>query len=340
MSEGPAIRKILGRLFLLAVPLLSVVAIYVLYDPFKVLWPYDFGNYYDQGAPVELNRDYVSLQIFLKNNPEQKYDSFILGSSRSFPLHVDTWKRLIPGMHPFHYPAASENLYGILLKLRYLNANKIPLKHVIIEISAPLLRGSARTTYSHSLPHLLTGESWLEFQYRFFQSYFRAWFFLKYSVFVLTGGHVNPASEEALSARPGRVRIDPTTNDYFFEANERELAKNEDAYYESRSRLFQRETGKCFGQVIGPVEKQYLEEIRDIFRKNATDYRIWLPPTYDQLCINPGDIALLGEIFGLDKVFNFAGGNEWTENMRNFYDQTHVRPLIGDKMIEEMYRGR
>src|SRR5690349_4368884 len=112
MSQGAEIRKALGRLFLLAVPLLSVVAIYVFCDPFKVLWSHDFGNYYDQAAPVELNRDYASLQMFLKNNPEQKYDSFILGSSRTFPLHADTWQKFVPGMHPFHYPAASENLHG------------------------------------------------------------------------------------------------------------------------------------------------------------------------------------------------------------------------------------
>ncbi len=339
MSQGVEIRKALGRLFLLAVPLLSVVAIYVICDPFKVLWSHHFGNYYDQAAPVELNRDYASLQIFLKNNPEQKYNSFILGSSRSFPLHVDTWQKLIPGARPFHYPAASESLYGILLKLRYLNANKIPLKHVILEISVNLVDGSVRTSYTHILPHLLTGESWLEFQYRFFRSYFRALFFLKYSVFVLTGGHVNLASQDALAYRPGSVRIDPITNDYFFEAQERDLAENEDTFYAKRSQFFQRVTG-CFRQVMGPVEKQYLEEIRDIFRQNGTDYRIWLPPTYDQICINPNDIALLRDVFGPDKVFNFAGINEWTESRQNFYDPTHVRPFIGDKMIEEMYRGR
>ena len=96
----------------------------------------------------------------------------------------------------------------------------------------------------------------------------------------------------------------------------------------------------CYKQVIGPVEKQYLDEIRDIFKKNGTDYRIWLPATYDRMCINPDDIAVLGDVLGPDKVFNFAGINEWTESIRNFYDLTHVRPLLGDKMIEEMYRGR
>ena len=338
MSQGADIRKALGRLFLLAVPLLTVVAVYVVRDPFKVLWSHDFGNYYDQAAPVELNRDYASLQIFLKNNPAQKYDSFILGSSRTFPLHVDTWRKLVPGIHPFHYPAASENLHGILLKLQYLNAHKIPLKHVIVELSVGLVRGPARTGYSHIVPYLLTGESWLEFQYRFLRAYFRASFFLKYTVFVLTGGHVNPGSQDALGGRPGRVRIDPVTNDYFFEAEERELAENEDAYYARRAHFFQPAGKGCAGQAIGPAEKQYLEEIRSIFRQNGTDYRIWLPPTFDQHCVNPDDLALLRDIFGPDKVFDFTG--KWTDDMQNFYDPGHVRPFVGDKMFEEMYRAR
>ena len=58
---------------------------------------------------------------------------------------------------------------------------------------------------------------------------------------------------------------------------------------------------------------------------------------YDQQCINPDDIALLRDIFGPDRVFDFTG--TWNEDMRNFYDPSHVRPSIGDKMIEVMYRA-
>ena len=173
-SQGAEIRKALGRLFLLAVPLLTVVAIYVFCDPFKVLWSYDFGNYYDQAAPVELNRDYASLQIFLKTIRSRSTSRLSLGARVPSPFTWILGKNSSLESRPFHYPAASESLYGILLKLRYLNANKIPLRHAIVEMSMGLVGGSARTGYGHIFPHLLTGESWLEFQYRFVRSYFRA----------------------------------------------------------------------------------------------------------------------------------------------------------------------
>src|SRR5687767_9165252 len=103
-STRQQVWKALWRATLLSLPLFFFVGTYLVCDPFRVLRSYDFGNYYDDAAPVELNRDYVSLEMFLKRNQEQHFDSFILGSSRSFPLHCETWKKFVPGMRPYHYP--------------------------------------------------------------------------------------------------------------------------------------------------------------------------------------------------------------------------------------------
>jgi hypothetical protein len=53
-----------GKLLMLAFPLLPITAIYVVDDPFKVIGRYKFGNYYDDQV-AELNRDYVSTEMFL-----------------------------------------------------------------------------------------------------------------------------------------------------------------------------------------------------------------------------------------------------------------------------------
>ncbi len=334
------VRKFLPRAALLAAPLLITLAFYVVWDPFKVVRRHAFGDYYDLGAPVELNRDYVSLEMFLENDPRRHYDSFILGSSRSFPLHCDTWRKYVPGIEPFHYPAASENLHGLFLKLKYLSENGHPLKHVLVETAPVSLRDlSARDDTTHRLPYRLSGESWLDFQGAYLTWYFKDFFFLKHAHYKFTG-RVLPSARKMLGIRLGQVKIDPLTNDYFWAELERELSADEDAFYARFEKRYPRPQGDpppCEPPSIGEAQREVLQSIRAIFGKHGTDYRIVLPPVYDRVCTDPGDIAILHEIFGAENVFVFTGDNEITRDKRNFYDINHVRPFVGDKLFGTMY---
>jgi hypothetical protein len=40
------LRRALSRAFFLSFPLILVMAIYIMCDPFKVIWSYDFRNFY------------------------------------------------------------------------------------------------------------------------------------------------------------------------------------------------------------------------------------------------------------------------------------------------------
>jgi hypothetical protein len=334
------LRKFFPRALLLSAPLVTTLAMYAAWDPFRVLLPHDFGDYYDEAAPVELNRDYVSLEMFLRNDPREHYDSFILGSSRSFPLHCDTWQKYVPGIKPFHYPAASENLQGLLLKLKYLSDNGHPLKHVIVETAPVSLRDlSARIDTTHRLPYRLSGESWLDFQGAYLSWYFKDLFFLEFAHYKLLG-HVRPSARRMLGIRHRQVRIDPLTNDYYWAELERELAADEGAFYARFAQRYPRTEGDpppCEPPSIGDAQRKYLESIREIFAKHATKYRILIPPVYDRVCTDPRDVAILGEIFGSDNVFVFTGDNEITRDKRNFYDINHVRPFVADKLVATMY---
>jgi hypothetical protein len=338
------VRKFFYRAALLSAPLLITLSLYAVWDPFRVLWRYDFRDYYDEAAPVELNRDYVSLEMFLRNNPRERYDSFLLGSSRSFPLHCATWQKYVPGIKPFHYPAASENLQGIFLKLKYLSENGYPLKHVIVETAPVSLRDlSARVDTTHRVPYRLTGESWLDFQGAYLSWYLKDAFFLKHADYKLNG-QVRPSARKMLGIRRGQVKIDPLTNDYFWAELERELAADEEAFYARFDQRYPRPQAQggpppCEPPAIGDVQRGVLLSIREIFAKHGTNYRIVIPPVYDRVCTDPRDVAILGEIFGSENVFVFTGDNETTREKRNFYDINHVRPFVGDKLIATMYGG-
>src|SRR6185295_20129270 len=66
--------------FLVCIPLIAAVGSFVVFDPFQVVWPRE--DFY-VNCRVEPNRDWVSMQVYLRNVAREGYDSFIFGSSRS-----------------------------------------------------------------------------------------------------------------------------------------------------------------------------------------------------------------------------------------------------------------
>ncbi len=338
--SGRSISVFFAKAIALACPFIFVVASYVAWDPFMVLRAHSFGNYYDVAAPVEVNRDYVSLEIFEAQNVAQRYDSFIFGSSRSFPFHCDDWQPYIGGGKPFHYPAASENLYGIRAKLRYLDERGVSLSHVLFEVVDAALAGvTPRTDHLHRLPRRITGESWLEFQETFVAAYFTEFFFAKYIQYKVTG-RVPTHAVSALGVHAGDFRIDPFTNDFFFEARERELAADPVAYYRRRADDFPvlGAPPPCADPVLSAQSRTYLREIRDLFAKHGTQYRVLISSVYGGACLDRGDLSGLREIFGEKSVLDLSGSNDLSNEATNFYDSTHLRPEAARRVLSALYQ--
>ena len=59
--------------------LILLISGYLFYDPFKVLRHYDDYSFYY----ITPNRDYISTEIFINNNKNYHYNSFVFGSSRT-----------------------------------------------------------------------------------------------------------------------------------------------------------------------------------------------------------------------------------------------------------------
>jgi hypothetical protein len=43
-------------------------------------------------------------------------------------------------------------------------------------------------------------------------------------------------------------------------------------------------------------------------------------------------------IFGKENVYDFSGINEFTEDYHNYYEAGHYRPLLGNKLLERIYK--
>jgi hypothetical protein len=80
-----------------------------------------------------------------------------------------------------------------------------------------------------------------------------------------------------------------------------------------------------------------LREIRAIFDRHSTDYRIVVSPLYHQVPMNAQDIRMLEEVFSETNVYDFSGVNEFTCDVRNYYETSHYRPTAAREIMCRIY---
>ncbi len=330
--------KLILKILLVAIPLWLLIAVYYIFDPFKVI--YDYSSYYkDNVREVPVNREYATTEIFLKNKASINYDSFIFGSSRSLAFRCTEWKKYIKGI-PFHYDASGESIFGISGKLKFLDSKKINIKNcLIIADSATLMVTANSKGYSYIKHPLISGENKLSFQYEFLTTFLSNKFFIPYlaSLFKIS---IPDFFEYPDIIDKKTFEYDKLTNDIIFGGADNDLSKNPPLYYYLKKDLFSRRDTSA-REFVQPLitDKQIiiLTEMKTIFDKYNTDYKIVINPAYDQRYLNTADVKELKLIFGETKVFDYSGINEITNNISNYYEPEHCRPFVGEKILKEIY---
>lgn len=322
-----------GLIFIL--PFIVITSIYFICDPFKVI--YQYYSYYDYGKPplIALNRDYVSTETLIRNYKKENYDSFIFGNSRSVCYEVSTWQKYIRASNYYHFDASQESLYGIYLKIKLLNKLKVKINNALLVLDYETL-----DQVEDSKGHLiikdpkLTSNSTLKFQMEMFKCFFH-YSFLK-SFFLLKLFH--DENSDLLDLRPVFYNLEH--NEIKFSSLENQISRDSQNYYNpQRVSLFcnRNKVQEYYPRVIKETQKNMLQEIRKIFASNKTNFRLVISPLYNQIKINPGDLDSLKKIFGPENIFDFSGKNSLTENYRNYYEPSHYRPVVAEKIMAQIY---
>lgn len=329
---------LLVKLAALSLPILALVGFYLAKDPFRVTRRYD--SYYERGNPggVVLNREYVSMEVFLRRYPERQWDSFVFGNSRSLFYQAGDWAPLIHSPRIFHFDASAESIYGITRKLEFLERRRIPVRHALIVLDADTLRvvGNSRGHIFVKHP-LLSGQGRVSYQLEFFKAFCSPAFLLAYLPYQFSH---RVTDHEVLDDRP--FDYDPRYNETRFDEYERLMETNVAAYYAPRSGFFYpRPPAEVVSPpVIGEPCKQLLGRISRVLARQRTDFRLAISPLYDQKRLNPSDLACLREAFGPDKVFDFSGINNLTSCRTNYYESSHYRPHVARRILAEMYAAK
>ena len=329
------IRSFIKYLIIFSIPLLILFGAYIYGDPFKVIHKYDLylSEY------VMLNRGYISTSVFLKNDPQYNFDSFIFGSSRSTAFTCKEWvKYLSPGCSAFSYGNWNESIEGILGKVQFidLKGNKIENAIIVIDTDQTFRKNSRSLSRDH---YLISGMDPGRFHMLYFsQSLRNVWLIpasIDYKLFRTRRSYM----KGFVGMNPGD--IDPVRNDYLPD-EEDNILRDSVAYYSgSHDRFYTRpETDTISGIQITPDDLAMIQKINLIFKKHRTNFKIIIGPLYDQIKFNNCDLDVLKEIFGEENVFDFSGINYITGNMYNYKnDVTHFRNRTGSMILRLIYKN-
>jgi hypothetical protein len=338
MNKG--IPRFLLKALLFSLPMLGLTVWYFVDDPFRVLRKYE-SFYPPDNQYVILNRDYVSTELFLKNNPKQHYEAFIFGSSRSLFYRAADWEKHIHTHRIFHFDASSETLFGIYSKLKYLDEQKIPIHHALIVMDYTTLTKTTDSPGHILTKHPLTAQkNEINFQIEFLKAFWDMKFLIPYLDLKISGkfkGYMGVALQS------WNVEFDETHNEISHPHTDEQIAGNREAYYQSKMNVifYKRDTITRFSPTAIQEEQQkMLREIQGIFLKNRTQLKIVINPLYDQTRLNPKDLQALKSIFGETVVYDFSGINDLTQDVYNYYETSHYRPHVATEIMNRMYAGQ
>ena len=326
------------KLAVLLIPFIIILGIYLHDDPFMVL-----KQYKEYNSTVVLDEDYVGWQIFVNNRSKIAFNSFIMGNSCTMAFQCHEWEKHLKAGKAIRLPGCAESIMSIYKKLAALDKLGAPINNILMIIDKTSLE-NCQLSLSHTgiLPHTISGISKFKFQEMFCQSFFYPSFLIPYLDYKIThkyrpymNGVINPY---------GRIR--ESDNNDAINPREKMIEEEGEKYWINREHEFQKKRDKNYRDgkykedfpVLYENQINILTKIKDILVRNNSSIKIIISPDYNQVSINKKDIEVLNNIFGENNVFDFTGINEYTNDIHNYYEKTHYRPILGERLMNKIYK--
>ena len=334
VRKQPAFLRLVRKLVIFAMPFWALIALYLYDDPFMVLHKYDV---YD--SVVKLNEHYVGWQIYKNHNDSLHFNSFILGNSCTMAFRCGEWEKYLdPGDHAIRLFGNAESMKAISLKLRALDREGADIKNVLMVLDrASLSLFDLMTSSSNVLPAAISGQNPFSVQLEFLQGFALPSFLFPYLKYRITG-KVEPNMKRMNPY--GRIR--DSKNNEAFNPREKLIEQEGEAFWKNRKKEFPDRDGTVTIAEPAIFQKQriVLNEIIEVLHRHGTSVRVIISPDYNQKELHPNDRKILQNIFGRENVYDFSGINEFTKDYHNYYESGHYRPLLGNKLLERIYKDQ
>lgn len=328
--------KFLVKISVFCLPLLILAIIYIVTDVFKVIYHYD--PYYTGSDYIGINRAYGSTMTYINQNPKYHYDSFIFGNSRSLFYEIDTWKKYLPkGSSCMHFDEAGGSISGVSDKIAFVDKNGEHLKNALLVIDYQLLsRLEEKDQYLRLAPPVLKdNRNFLHFHVQHFLAFLSPKFLVALADYKMFGVF-RPYMTHLLY--DGHSTFLPQYNEFQQKLAENKIA--EGTYYDAehmKAFINIQKPGTYSHEKLNRVEIEYLRNVRRIFDKHKTSYKIVISPLYDQIKLNRNVYHTLCSIFGTNHIYDFSGVNKWNKDYHNYYEKSHYRPNVSAEIMDIIY---
>ena len=328
----------LKKLLAMSLPIAIAFACYLAIDPFKTIWHYE--RYFDDNVPhVSLNMDFVSTENFVNRNPAQKYNAFIFGNSRSQYWQVDYWRKFIgDSTRCYHFYGNGESLYGMEKNIQFIHHCGNRIDYALLIVDASLLgQTEAKQGHLFSTPPRIVGyRNVFKFHTANFVAFLHPLFAYSNMDLLLHKTLKPYMLEKYLIEQP--IVYNPISNEIVDQTFDEAIA---DGTYYTEKRMLRFHDKQPPDSISPPLlfqeNRRMLTEISRLLHLHHTQYKVVISPLYDQIKFNPSDLQVLQEIFGRQNVYDFSGSNAITSDYHNYYEESHFRPVIAQRLMDSIY---
>jgi hypothetical protein len=326
-------KRLLYKGIILFSPLIILMFVFIGLDPMKVFKSYD--NPVEKGV---LMNDRLFKIRYLKTT-NTRYNSFILGSSRSNAFKIDNWLKVLNDSNAigYHLGVNDETLYGMYGKINFLNDNNCKIKNVFILLDNRVL-SLTKNHKAHVFAETpeITGETKIEFYKDFLFAFLDPLFLKEYFSYMIT----NQVKNEGQRLWDPGFTFNKVTGDIFYSRMDSLIAKDSVEYYIGKKSVFYSREQIIEGEQKGTINKDgslLLNQIMSVLKTHNSNYKLVITPNYDQIPICKSDLKIINEIFGKENVYDFSGINEITQETGNYYEERHFKPSIADSIMHLIY---
>ncbi len=324
--SGSGMKRFVVRSLVALLPVILLVAFYIVRDPFHVVKPYK-GQVYPPGDTIALttNWGFVTIESYEYFNPVNHFDSFIFGSSLSGYYRIKDWQRHLPAdARPFHFNASRETLYGILNKLYYLARHKVKIKHALIVMEDEMLmrRPLDGDVLFVQHPETASEVSWWKFHQLFFNAYRRPEIV---AYLIAPGAMTQRMLDDGYATTDIPTRIESINEGYYAWADSIIAVDPDQFFTPEHMAMYQRPLKEmpCPDKITPQVES-ILRQIADVLTSMGTDYQIIIPPHYGYEAISSNDLYMMDAIFGMEHVHDYSHDPKLGSDLHYYYDDGHL----------------
>ncbi len=332
-------KKFLKHVIIFCIPIYILAIVYIVTDVFKVIYHYD--PFYVDSYYIGINRAHGSTMTYINQNPKYKYDSFIFGNSRSLFYEIDTWKKYLPkGSRCMHFDESGGSISGVCNKVVFVDKNTANFRNALLVIDHELLSRFEQTNgYLFISPPILTGYSnFINFHAQHFMAFLNPKFLVALADYNIYG-KFRPYMQNLIS--DGHSTYIPQYNEFQKTLTEKEI--NEGTYYDTEHlKVFEdvQEPGTFSSEELDNKDIACLQDIKNVFDKHHTSYKIVISPLYDQIKLNRATYNTLCKIFGRNNIYDFSGVNKWNKDFHNYYEQSHYRSVVSAEIMDIIYSDK